>query len=68
MIETFGQKLYTATEVSLLIGVSRETLGIYARKAGVPKRIIQRVRYDTEEEIRTLLQIPGQNIREGVEI
>ena len=64
MIETFGQKLYTATEVSLLLGVSRETLGIYARKAGVPKRILQRVRYYTEEEIRTLLQIPGQNVRE----
>ena len=64
MIETFGQKLYTATEVSLLLGVSRETLGIYARKAGVPKRILQRGRYYTEEEIRTLLQIPGQNVRE----
>ncbi|OPZ63111.1 MAG: hypothetical protein BWY86_00040 [Candidatus Aminicenantes bacterium ADurb.Bin508] len=68
MIDTFGKRLYTATEVSLFIGVSRETLGIYARKAGVPKRIIQRVRYYTEEEIRSLLQIPGKNIREGVEV
>lgn len=68
MIDTFGKRLYTATEVSLLIGVSRETLGIYARKAGVPKRIIQRVRYYTEEEIRSLLQIPGRNVREGVEV
>ena len=59
MIETFGQKLYTATEVSLLIGVSRETLGIYARKAGVPKRIIQRVRYYTEEEMRRHSVRPG---------
>jgi len=65
MIETFGQKLYTATEVSLLIGVTRETLGLYAKKAGVPKRIIRRVRYYTEEEIQTLLQIPGQNRRES---
>ena len=65
MIETFGQKLYTATEVSLLIGVTRETLGLYAKKAGVPKRIIRRVRYYTEEEIQTLLQIPGQNRRDS---
>ena len=64
MIETFGQKLYTATEVSLLIGVSRETLGLYAKRAGVPKRIIRRVRYYTEEEIQQVLQIPGQNRRE----
>ena len=65
MIETFGQKLYTTTEGSLLIGVTRETLGLYAKKAGVPKRIIRRVRYYTEEEIQTLLQIPGQNRRES---
>ena len=68
MIETFGQKLYTATEVSLLLGVSRETLGLYAKKAGVPDRRIMRVRYYTEEEIRSLLQIPGQNVREGVQL
>lgn len=64
MIEALGEKLYTATEVSILLGVSRETLGLYAKKAGVPKRILQRVRYYTEEEIRTLLQIPGRNIME----
>ena len=60
MIETLGQKLYTATEVSVYLGVCRETLSNYARKAGLPKRVIQRVRYYTEEEIRTLLQIPGK--------
>lgn len=68
MIETLGQKLYTATEVSLYIGVSRKTLGTYAKTAGIPDRRIQRVRYYTEEDIRTILQIPGQNIREGVNL
>lgn len=65
MIETFGQKLYTASEVATLIGVTRETLGLYAQKAGVKDRRIKRVRYYTEEEIRDLLQIPGKNRREG---
>lgn len=59
MIEALGQKLYTATEVAVLLGVTRETLGRYAKRAGVPKRVLQRVRYYTEEEIRSLLQIPG---------
>lgn len=58
MIEAMGLRLYTATEVARLIGVSRETLGQYAQRAGVAKRIIQRVRYYTEEEIREILQIP----------
>lgn len=66
MIEALGQRLYSATEVSKLIGVTRETLGLYAKRAGVPKRIIQRVRYYTEEEIRQVLQIPGQNRREEI--
>ena len=61
MIETFGQNLYSATEVALLIGVSRETLGLYAKKAGIPDRRIQRVRYYTEGEIQRVLQIPGEN-------
>ena len=61
MIETFGQNLHSATEVALLIGVSRETLGIYAKKAGIPDRRIQRVRYYTEGEIQRVLQIPGEN-------
>ena len=64
MIQALGHKLYSATEVSLLIGVSRETLGIYAKKAGIPDRRKQRVRYYTEEEIRRVLQIPGENRRE----
>lgn len=59
MIETLGEKLYTATEVSVLLGVTRETLGQYAKRAGVPKRILKRVRYYTEGDIRSLLQIPG---------
>lgn len=61
MIETFGQNLYSATEVALLIGVSRETLGLYAKKAGIPDRRIKRVRYYTEGEIQRVLQIPGEN-------
>jgi len=60
MIETLGQKLYTASEVALLLGVSRETLGLYAKRAGIRDRRIQRVRYYTEEEIRSILQIPSQ--------
>ena len=63
MIESFGVKLYTATEVSQIIGVSRETLGIYAKKTGITDRRVQRVRYYTEEEIRQILQIPGENVR-----
>lgn len=61
---TLGVNLYSATEVSDLIGVSRETLGLYAKKAEIPDRRIQRVRYYTEEEIRQILQIPSTNQRE----
>lgn len=61
--ETLGVNLYTATEVSEIIGVSRETLGLYAKKAGIPDRRFQRVRYYTEEEIRQVLQIPGENTK-----
>ena len=61
--ESLGVNLYSATEVSELIGVSRETLGLYAKRAGIPDRRIQRVRYYTEEEIRQILQIPGENTR-----
>lgn len=54
-----GVNLYTATEVSHLLGVTRETLGLYAKRAGIADRRIQRVRYYTEEEIRKILQIPS---------
>ncbi len=67
MIEALGQKLYTGTEVSLLLGVSGDTLRIYAKKSGVPKRVIQRVRYYTEEDIRSLLQIPRKTQTGGGE-
>ena len=60
MIETLGQKLFSSQEVSVYLGVCKTTLGNYAKKAGVPRRFIHGVRYYTEEEIRTLLQIPGQ--------
>lgn len=60
MIQSLGVNLYTATEVSEIIGVTRETLGVYAKRAGIPDRRIQRVRYYTEEEIRKVLQIPGK--------
>jgi len=63
MIQSLGVNLYTATEVSDLIGVTRETLGLYAKRARVPDRRIQRVRYYTEEEIRQILQIPGEDTR-----
>ena len=56
MIVSGGQKLYTATEVSILLGVTRETLGLYAKEAGIQDRRILRVRYYTEEEIRRVLQ------------
>ena len=64
MIETLGQKLYTSREVSVYLGVCLSTLANYAKKAGIPRRFIQGQRYYTEEEIRTLLKIPGQNVRE----
>lgn len=60
MIQTGNSKLYTATEVSLLLGVTRETLGLYAKQAKIPDRRILRVRYYTEEEIQRVLQIPGR--------
>lgn len=60
MIQTGNSKLYTATEVSLLLGVTRETLGLYAKQAKIPDRRILRVRYYTEEEIQKVLQIPGR--------
>lgn len=63
MIQSLGVNLYTATEVSELIGVTRETLGTYAKRAEIKDRRIRRVRYYTEEEIRQLLQIPGENTR-----
>lgn len=56
MIVSGGQKLYTATEVSILLGVTRETLGLYAKESGIQDRRILRVRYYTEEEIRRVLQ------------
>jgi len=56
MIRTDGKNLYTATEVSLLLGVTRETLGLYAKKAEIQDRRIQRVRYYTEGEIRRVLE------------
>ena len=64
MIETLGEKLYTSREVSVYLGVCLSTLANYAKKAGIPRRFIQGTRYYTEEEIRTLLKIPGQNVRE----
>lgn len=60
MIIAGGQKLYTATEVSLLLGVTRETLGLYAKESGIPDRRIMRVRYYTEGEIRKVLQTQGE--------
>ena len=60
MIETLGEKLYTSREVSVYLGVCLSTLANYAKKAGIPRRFIQGQRYYTEEDIRTLLQIPGQ--------
>lgn len=60
MIVSGDTKLFTATEVSLLLGVTRETLGLYAREAKIPDRRIVRVRYYTEEEIRRVLQTQGE--------
>lgn len=66
MIETLGEKLYTSKEVSVYLGVCTTTLGTYAKKAGIPRRFIHGTRYYTEEEIRSLLKIPGKNVREEV--
>lgn len=60
MIVSGDTKLFTATEVSLLLGVTRETLGLYAKEAKIPDRRIVRVRYYTEEEIRRVLQTLGE--------
>lgn len=66
MIETLGQKLYTSREVSVYLGVCLSTLANYSKKAGIPRRFIHGVRYYTEGEIRSLLKIPGGNVREDV--
>lgn len=61
MINQLGIKLYSATEVSSLLGISRETLLHYSKRAGVQDRRVSRVRYYTEDEIRKILQVPTQN-------
>lgn len=59
MVTTLGVNLYSSREVADLIGITIETLGSYAKRAGIRDRRIQRVRYYTEEEIRQILQIPS---------
>ena len=44
MINQLGIKLYSATEVSSLLGISRETLLHYSKRAGVQDRRESRVR------------------------
>ena len=56
MIKTGGLNLYTATEVSEILGVTKETLGLYAKSAEIEDRRICRGRYYTEEERRRILQ------------
>ena len=60
MINQFGIKLYSATEVSSLLGISREALLLYSNRAGIQDRRVSRVRYYTEDEIRKILQVPTQ--------
>ncbi len=60
MINQFGIKLYSATEVSSLLGISREALLLYSKRAGIQDRRVSRVRYYTEDEIRKILQVPTQ--------
>ena len=68
MIQTAEGKLYTATEVSLCLGITRKTLGTYSKTAGIPDRRIQRVRYYSEGEIQTLLRISREiHTRKGEE-
>lgn len=55
MVQDQGINLYSASEVAILMGVSRETLGIYAKRVCLHDRRISRVRYYTEEEIKQLL-------------
>lgn len=66
MIQYLGTTFYSATEVAKLLGVSRETLGNYSKKALLKDRRIQRVRYYTEDEIRQILQVSPKREEEGV--
>lgn len=59
MIQAFGTNLYNSKEVAELLGVTRETLASYAKRAGVADRRVQRVRYYTEDEIRQIIRVPG---------
>ena len=58
-------RLYSLDEVAILFGVCRETIQNRSRKAGVPRRIVHRVRYFSEEDLRQMCNYdrPG---REGV--
>ena len=60
MINQFGIKLYSATEVSSLLGISREALLLYSKRAGIQDRRVSRVRYYTEDEIRKRLEVPTE--------
>lgn len=57
MINTLGQNLYSITEVSSLLGIRRETLSEYAKRVKIEGRRINRVKYFTEEEIKTILRL-----------
>jgi hypothetical protein len=49
-----NRPLYSLDEVALLFGVCRDTIRKRGRLSGVPRRIVHRVRYYTEEDLRQM--------------
>lgn len=48
--------LYNTEDIALLLGVCRRTIEKRSRQAGLQKRIIHRVRYYSEEDIRQMFK------------
>lgn len=61
MRTVLGVNLYDKEEVGTLLGVGIASVTKYAQKAKVYGRIIERRKYYTEEEIRSILCLSGNN-------
>ena len=50
--------LYSLDEVATLFGVCRETIRLRSKQAGLKRRIVQRVRYYSEEDLKQMCGLP----------
>lgn len=67
MIVEKGNLLYSGEDVAKLFGVCRQTIVNRARQAGLKRRIVQRVRYFTEEDVCRLQRLTLQTHRPPTE-